>query len=64
MIAVRLPSRTENFSLHHGVQTSSGAHPASHSMGIGGPFPGVKRTDREADQSPASSAEVEESVEP
>jgi hypothetical protein len=25
------------------VQTSSGAHPASCKMGIGGPFPGVNR---------------------
>jgi hypothetical protein len=26
----------------HSVQTDSGAHPASYSMGKGGPFPGVK----------------------
>jgi hypothetical protein len=34
-------------------------HPASYSMGTGGPFPGGKaRSWRDADQSPPSSAEV------
>jgi len=28
-----------HFSLRHRVQTASGAHPASYSMGIGGVFP-------------------------
>jgi hypothetical protein len=28
-----------NFSLHHRVQNSSGAHPASYAMGNGGSFP-------------------------
>jgi hypothetical protein len=31
-----------NFSLHHRVQTGSGAHPASYAMGTGGSFPGGK----------------------
>jgi hypothetical protein len=42
------------------VQTGSGAHPASCTMGTGGPFPGGKRRPgRDADHSPTSSAEVE-----
>jgi hypothetical protein len=42
------------------VQTSSEAHPASCTMGTGGPFPGAKaRPGRDADHSPPSSAEVE-----
>jgi hypothetical protein len=41
------------------VQTGSEAHPASCTMGTGGPFPGGKaRPGRDADQSPLSSAEV------
>jgi hypothetical protein len=42
------------------VQTGSGAHPASCTMGTGGPFPGGKtRQGRDADHSPPPSAEVE-----
>jgi hypothetical protein len=41
------------------VQTGSGAHPASSTMGTGGPFPGGKALPgRDADHSPPSSAEV------
>jgi hypothetical protein len=41
------------------VQTGSRAHPASCTMGTGGPFPGGKvRPGRDADHSPLSSAEV------
>jgi hypothetical protein len=41
------------------VQTGSGAHPASCTMGTGGPFPGGKaRLGRDANHSPPSSAEV------
>jgi hypothetical protein len=41
------------------VQTGSGAHPASCTMGTGGPFPGGKaRPWRDNDHSPPSSAEV------
>jgi hypothetical protein len=39
------------------VQTDSGAHPASCTMGTGY-FPGVKRPGRGADHPPPSSAEV------
>jgi hypothetical protein len=41
------------------VQTGSGAHPASCTMGTGGPFPGDKsRPRRDADHSPPPNAEV------
>jgi hypothetical protein len=41
------------------VQTGSGAHPASCTMGTGGPIPGGKaRPGRDADHSPPSSAEL------
>jgi len=40
------------------VQTYSGAHPASYPIVTGVSFPDVKRSGREADQSPPSSAEV------
>jgi hypothetical protein len=39
---VRFPAGTGNFSLHHRVQTGSGAHPASYPMGKRGSFPGDK----------------------
>jgi hypothetical protein len=39
---VRVPVRTGNFSLHHRVQTGSGAHPACYPMGTRGSFPGGK----------------------
>jgi hypothetical protein len=42
-------------SLLQNVQTGSGAHPTSHSMGTGF-FPGVKRPEREFDHSPPSNA--------
>jgi hypothetical protein len=42
------------------VQTGRGTHPASCTMGTGGPFPeGKARPGRDADHSPLSSAEVE-----
>jgi hypothetical protein len=37
---VRFPAGAGNFSLHHRVQNSSGAHPASYPMGTRGSFPG------------------------
>jgi hypothetical protein len=47
------------FTMFHGVQTGSGAHPASsYTMGTGASSPGVMRHEREADRSPPSSAEV------
>jgi hypothetical protein len=42
MIGVRFPAGAGNFSLHHRVQTGSGAHPASYQMGTAGSFPGHK----------------------
>jgi hypothetical protein len=39
---VRFPAGAGNFSLHHRVQKSSEAHPASYPMITMGPFPGGK----------------------
>jgi hypothetical protein len=53
------PTDAEDFSSNLCVQTGSGAHPASCTMGTGGSFPGGKaRPGRDADHSPPSSAEV------
>jgi hypothetical protein len=41
-IGVRFPAGTKDFSASLCVQTGSGAHPASCTMGTGGPFPGGK----------------------
>jgi hypothetical protein len=41
-IGVRSPAGAEDFSSIICVQTGSGAHPASCTMGTGGPFPGGK----------------------
>jgi hypothetical protein len=57
-IEVRSPSEAKDFSSNLCVQTGSGAHPASCTMGTGGPFPrGKPRQGRNADHSPPSSAE-------
>jgi hypothetical protein len=59
-IGVRSPEGAKDFSSSLWVQTGSGAHPASCTMGTGGRFPGGKaRPARDADHSPPSSAEVE-----
>jgi hypothetical protein len=42
-IGVRSPAEAKNFFSILCVQTGSGAHPASCTMGTGGPFPGAKR---------------------
>jgi hypothetical protein len=63
MNGVRISAGVGNFSLRHRVQTGSGAHPASYSVGTKGFFPGVKRPGREADHSPPPSHEVRECVE-
>jgi hypothetical protein len=48
------------FSSNLCVQTGSGDHPASCTMGTGGPFPGARaRPWHDADHSSPSSAEVE-----
>jgi hypothetical protein len=59
VIGVPSPAGAEDFSSSLCVQTDSGAHPASCTMGTRGPFPGGKaRLGRDADHSPPSSAEV------
>jgi hypothetical protein len=58
---VWFPGGAGSFSLHHCVQTRSGAHPASYTIGTRGYFPGgggVKRPGGEADHSSPFSAEV------
>jgi hypothetical protein len=58
---VRFPAGSKDFSSSLCVQTGSGAHPASCTMGTGVLSPGVKsRPGRDADHSPSSSAEVED----
>jgi hypothetical protein len=58
-IGVRSPAGSKDFSSNLCVQTGSGAHPASCTMGTGGPFSGSKaRPVHDADHSPPSSAEV------
>jgi hypothetical protein len=58
-IVGRSPAGAEDFSSSLCVQTGSGAHPASCTMGSGGPFSGGKaRPGRDADHPPPSSAEV------
>jgi hypothetical protein len=56
---VRFPTEAEDFSSNLCVQTGSGAHPASCTMGTGGSFPeGKAGPGRDADLSPPSSAEL------
>jgi hypothetical protein len=58
-IKVLSPAGAKDFSSNLCVQTGSGAHPASCTMGTGGPFPGCKaRPGRDADHSHPFSAEV------
>jgi hypothetical protein len=57
-IEVRSPAEAKGY-CSPCVQTGSGAHPASCTVGTGGPFPGAKaRPGRDADNSPLSSAEA------
>jgi hypothetical protein len=59
-IEVRSPAEAKDFSSNLCVQTGFEAHPASCTMGTGGPFPGGKaRPGRDADHSTRSNAEVE-----
>jgi hypothetical protein len=56
---VRSPTEAEDFSSNLCLQTGSGAHPASCTVGTGGSFPGGKaRPGHDADHSPPCSAEV------
>jgi hypothetical protein len=58
-IGVRSPAEAKDFSSNLCVQTGSGAHPASCTMGTAGPFSGGKaQPERDADHSPPSSAEI------
>jgi hypothetical protein len=58
-IEVRSAAGAKDFSSSLCVQTGSGAHPASCTMGTGGPLLGGKaRPGRDADHSPPSNAEV------
>jgi hypothetical protein len=58
-IGVRSPAGEKDFFSNLCVQTGSGAHPASCTMGTGGNFPGGKaRPGRDADHSHPSNAEV------
>jgi hypothetical protein len=58
-IGVRSPAVAKDFSSSLCVQTGSGTHPVSCTLGTGGPFPGGKaRPGRDADHSPPSSAGV------
>jgi hypothetical protein len=61
---VQSPTEAEDFSSSFCILTGSGAHPASFTMGTGGPFPGGKaQPGRDADHSPLSSAEVKNELE-
>jgi hypothetical protein len=56
VIEVQSSTGAEGFFSSLCVQTGSGAHPASCTMGTGGPFPGGKaRPGRDADHSSPSS---------
>jgi hypothetical protein len=58
-IGVRSLAGAKDFSSRLCAQTGSEAHPASYTMGTGGPFPGGKaRPGRDADHSPPSSVVV------
>jgi hypothetical protein len=60
VIGVRTPAGEKDFSCSLCVQSGSGAHAASCTMGTGGPFPGAKEQQgRDADHSLPFSAEVE-----
>jgi hypothetical protein len=58
-IDVRSPAEAKDFSSNLCVQTGSGAHPASCTMGTGGPLYGGKaRLERDAAHSPTSIPEI------
>jgi hypothetical protein len=56
---VQFPAEARDFSVLHTVQTGSGAHLAFCRMGLRALSPGIKWPGHEADNSPPSSAEVE-----
>jgi hypothetical protein len=55
---IRFPVVAGNFSLHYRVQTGTGAHSASYSVGNGASSLAVKRAGREDNHSPQSSATI------
>jgi hypothetical protein len=55
---VRFPAVASDCSLFHSVQTGSGAHPASYTIGTGALPVGAKRQGRESGRSPPPGAEV------
>jgi hypothetical protein len=55
---VRSPAGSRDFSVLYNVQTSSGAYPASYTMGTGVVSMGVKRQGCKAHHLPPPSAEV------
>jgi hypothetical protein len=58
-IEVRSPAEKKDFASSFCLQTGSGAHPASCTMGTGGPFPGAKaRPKHDTDHAPPNSVEV------
>jgi hypothetical protein len=57
MIGVRILAGAGNFSLRLRVQTGSGAYPGSYPVGTGALSLGIKRPEREADNSPPSNSE-------
>jgi len=58
MIQVQFLAGARDFSLLQHVQTSSKAHPASYSMGMGVPSQGVRWPWHEIDHSPPATARV------
>jgi hypothetical protein len=58
---IRFPVGTRDFSRFHRIQTGPGAHPVSYAMCTAVRSPSLKRLSREADNSSASSSEVENS---
>jgi hypothetical protein len=59
-VEVSIPGRGQRIIPLASVQTGSGVHLASCTVGTGGPFPGAKaRSGHDADHLPPSSAEVE-----
>jgi hypothetical protein len=55
---VRFPAGGEGFSIQQSIHTDCAAHSVSYAVGAGALFPGVRVQGREADCSPASSAEA------
>jgi hypothetical protein len=59
-IEVRSPAEAKGFPLASVFRPALGDHPASCTVGTGGPFPGGKeRQERDSDHSPPSSTSVE-----